>query len=626
MMRYHRMQSYLTLGARTKSAFSTWNVQMSRRGKASRKFNSAATRLLQIILSGSGLIRTFNLISSFLGDSCLTGHSVARRTTDHNLHSCCIDKKSSAELSEAINSMYRWYNQAVTCYAFLADVSWTGDAVEIEAQLKSSRWFKRGWTLQELIAPRTVVFFSSEWRSLGTKSQLTSALSFITGIDPDYLEGKDVKLASISKRMFWASSRNTTRTEDIAYCLLGIFDINMPLLYGEGKRAFRRLQEEILKVQPYEHTLFAWGEVILPSDIPNIPTFFGEKEFNEHGQDLCCNSDAESPFLGLLAESPADFKDTGCLVPNDVANHLYSSPHSSLAIPISMNNGHSIELPRYYGLFSHYGCVHWKTPRLVQLWARDTLALLCRLENSFQTESYILIPIWIGDKVASRSRYLILERSPVDHVLYDMLPTRKKSFIGPQPRMEIVFRTGDSVFLRPPAIPLAARECSKLLKMESWTRNVERTNKLVFRLRENLRSRHLILQWCFQQKGNSDKGWIAILYREWLADSSLGPLQISIVRVSWRGVSSGQIMGLNMEVHWYPFPSRNGRGDFIAGEWPLDTNRPCCSHVMTTPKDSWEVKGGREMPIFQISTERRVMDNGAVVDLIDFQAPNVKTD
>jgi hypothetical protein len=529
--------------------------------------------------------------------------------------------------------MYRWYSKAKICYAFLADVCWTSDAAEIEARLKSSRWFTRGWTLQELIAPRTVVFFSTDWRSLGTKSQLTSVLSLITGIDPDYLDDKDIRLASISKRMSWASSRKTTRTEDIAYCLLGIFDIHMPLLYGEGKRAFRRLQEEILKVQPFEHTLFAWGEVIQPSDIPNIPTFFGEKEFNEHGQSLWRNSDAEAPFLGLLAESPADFKDAGCFVPSDVAHLLYSSPHNSLAIPISMNNGLSIELPTYSRLISHYGCVHWKNPRLIQLWARDTLALLCHLENSFQTASYVLIPIWIGNKVASRSRYLVHERSPVIHVLYDMLPTREKWFIGPQPRMELELRAGDTVFLRPPVSTRAARASTKWIRLESWSRNIERANKLgLFRLRTDLRGRrHLIFQWCFQQDGERDRGWIAILYREWVADRSLGPLQISIVRVTWRNdVTRSKVCSdqwgesVLEEVHWYRFPLRTRRGDFIAGEWPPDTDRACCSHVMRTPKDSWEPKGGRHMPIVRVTTERRVMDSGAVIDLIDFQAPEVR--
>ena len=545
---------------------------------------------------------------------------------DLSLHSCCIDKKSSAELSEAINSMYRWYNHAAVCYAFLADVCWTDDVAEIEVQLKSSRWFTRGWTLQELIAPQTVIFFSTEWRPLGTKARLTPALSSITGIDPDYLEGKDIKLASISKRMFWASSRKTTRTEDIAYCLLGIFDINMPLLYGEGKRAFRRLQEEILKVQPYEHTLFAWGEVVQSSDIPGIPTFFGEKEFNEHGQSLWRNDDAETPFLGLLAESPADFKDTGSFVPSNVSRFLYSSPRNSLAIPIPMNNGLSVELPTYRKLTHKYGCVCWKHPRLVQLWPRDTLALLCHLENSFQTDSYVLIPIWIGDKVASRSKYLVHERFPVRHVLYDMLPTKEKRFVGPQPRMEMELRTGDLIFLRPPASTPAVRAHSQLVKLESWSRSVERANKLgLFRLRTGLRSQHVIFQWCFQQDGHKDRGWIAILYREWVADRSLGPLQISIVRVSWSNVHPRPIERFErQEVHWYDFPLRRRDGDFIAGEWPPDTDRPCCSHVIATPKDSWELGGDGHMPIVRVTTERRVMDNGAVIDLIDFQAPEVR--
>jgi hypothetical protein len=540
---------------------------------------------------------------------------------------CCIDKKSSAELSEAINSMYRWYNQAAICYAFLTDVCWTNDAAEVEARFKSSRWFTRGWTLQELIAPRSVVFFSTEWRPMGTKSQLATTLSIITGIDSDYLDGKDHSLASISKRMFWASSRTTTRSEDIAYCLLGIFDINMPLIYGEGKRAFRRLQEEIMKAHPYEHTLFAWGEVIQPSDIPNMPIFFGEKEFDEHGQGLWRNSDAEEPFLGLLAESPSVFKDTGNFVPSNVTQLLYSSPHTSLAIPISMNNGLSIELPTYPELISPYGCVHWKTPRLVQLWARATLGLLCRLENAFQTESYVLIPIWVGDRVVSRSRYLVHERRPVIHVLYDMLPTKTKWFIGSQQRIEMELRTGDSVFLRPPVSTQAARACSQWIKLESWSRNVERAYKLgLFRLRTDLKSRHVIFQWCFQQDGEKDRGWIAIIYRDWVNDRSLGPLQISVVRVTWStSLSDPKDESEQEEVHWYRFSRRRKEeSDFIAGEWPSDTDRPCCSHTMKMPKDSWELNGGRNMPIMRVMTERLVMDNGAVIDLIDFQAPEVR--
>jgi hypothetical protein len=169
------------------------------------------------------------------------------------IDTCCIDKTSSAELSEAINSMFEWYKQSHICYAYLADV------VTVE-QFEKSRWFKRAWTLQELLAPSRnklygrslvtpgLVFFANDWTSLGDKSALGTTIARITGVAREYLEGEDLGMASISMRMSWAAGRQATRAEDIAYSLLGIFDVNMPLLYGEGKmKAFRRLQEEIMK-------------------------------------------------------------------------------------------------------------------------------------------------------------------------------------------------------------------------------------------------------------------------------------------------------------------------------------------------------------------------------------------
>ncbi|KAH9208516.1 hypothetical protein DL95DRAFT_428641 [Leptodontidium sp. 2 PMI_412] len=147
------------------------------------------------------------------------------------IDTCCIDKTSSAELSEAINSMFRWYY--------------------FEKDFRDSRWFTRGWTLQELIAPSRVVFYSKTWEDLGTKSSFKSLISEITGIPGQALlenivqnNGLTFRL-SITQRMSWASRRRTTREEDRAYSLLGIFGINMPMLYGEGKAAFHGLQEEI---------------------------------------------------------------------------------------------------------------------------------------------------------------------------------------------------------------------------------------------------------------------------------------------------------------------------------------------------------------------------------------------
>lgn len=167
------------------------------------------------------------------------------------IDTCCIDKTSSTELSEAINSLYRWYQDAHVCYAFLADVDWP-------TELASSRWFERGFTLQELIAPSTVVFYSRSWIELGKKESTKSQISDRTHIPIGVLSGTDsVEDASVAQRMSWASSRKTSRLEDEAYCLMGIFGINMPLLYWEGKAAFLRLQEEIMKVSD-DYSIFCW--------------------------------------------------------------------------------------------------------------------------------------------------------------------------------------------------------------------------------------------------------------------------------------------------------------------------------------------------------------------------------
>ncbi|KAM5345639.1 hypothetical protein ACJ41O_011500 [Fusarium nematophilum] len=202
------------------------------------------------------------------------------------IDSCCIDKASSAELSEAINSMYRWYAGSSICYVYLQDVvAAAGDAPPVELltpglkrqslhssrrsrrnlpkiftpkDFSSSRWFKRGWTLQELIAPGNVEFYTSDWAELGTKRSLAPRILAATGIPIRILYGEDPSAScSVAERMSWASRRVTTREEDMAYCLLGLFDVNMPLLYGEGAKSFLRLQEQILRQQE-DYSVFAW--------------------------------------------------------------------------------------------------------------------------------------------------------------------------------------------------------------------------------------------------------------------------------------------------------------------------------------------------------------------------------
>ncbi|KAF3043444.1 hypothetical protein E8E12_008057 [Didymella heteroderae] len=221
---------------------------------------------------------------------------------------CCIDKRSSAELSEAINSMFRWYRKAAVCYAYLDDVEggepfspigtkenepeepdavWIYDQEAVrqyalkKERLRKARWFSRGWTLQELIAPSQVLFYGKQWSFLGTKTTLCELLSLITGIDEAALQGANLEAFSVARRMSWAADRVTTRTEDLAYSLLGLFDVNMPLLYGEGEKAFTRLQEEIMK-DSSDESLFAWTPTSVMPSISIMPSEQWRPVFASH--------------------------------------------------------------------------------------------------------------------------------------------------------------------------------------------------------------------------------------------------------------------------------------------------------------------------------------------------------
>ncbi|KAI0742580.1 heterokaryon incompatibility protein-domain-containing protein [Daedaleopsis nitida] len=213
------------------------------------------------------------------------------------IDTCCIDKTSSAELSEAINSMYRYYSLADVCYAYLPDVP-PRDTRDLGAVWSAtfawSRWHKRGWTLQELIAPKMVFLLSNTWDVLGSKADLAGELEFVTGIPASVLrhEARPADIC-VAQRMSWAASRETTRVEDQAYCLLGLFGVNMPTLYGEGTNAYRRLQEEIMRTS-VDTTLFAWQCPSLTPSGWNV--------------DL---SPRSMEATGLLATEPAQFASSG---------------------------------------------------------------------------------------------------------------------------------------------------------------------------------------------------------------------------------------------------------------------------------------------------------------------------
>ena len=216
---------------------------------------------------------------------------------------CCIDKTSSAELTEAINSMFRYYALSEICYVYLADVP-TEDPMIIHdrgtdrPQFVSSQWHKRGWTLQELLAPRNVCFMSRDWTTLGNKFQLADTLEWVTDIPASVLRlEEDFTTMSVATRMSWAASRRTTRVEDEAYCLLGIFGVNMPMIYGEGENAFYRLQEEIVK-SSVDSTFLAWG-------------YLDHIEDESQLKSIANGSILESSVEHAFANSPRSFEDSG---------------------------------------------------------------------------------------------------------------------------------------------------------------------------------------------------------------------------------------------------------------------------------------------------------------------------
>ncbi|KAI1147986.1 HET-domain-containing protein [Nemania diffusa] len=263
----------------------------------------------------------------------------------------CIDKSSSAELTEAINSMYAWYRDSVVCYAFLADVDASPGA------FAKSRWFTRGWTLQELLAPKKVVFFDGHWGVLREKRDLADTISKITRIHIGALHDcSSIPEYSIAQRMSWAASRQTSRSEDIAYCLLGIFGINMPLLYGEGSKAFMRLQAEIIKVTD-DQSILAWGTQV----------------------------SSKQPPTGALALSPASFSSCGSIVKEkEAAQWPYSITNLgiSLQLPIIQTRTHgtmlaglncSYELQEVSDPGRHHVSPHTRSRRLpIWIWLMTT--------------------------------------------------------------------------------------------------------------------------------------------------------------------------------------------------------------------------------------------------------------
>jgi hypothetical protein len=229
----------------------------------------------------------------------------------------CIDKTSSAELTEAINSMFRWYKEATVCFAYLVDLP-VGRKKDLQHELSLCHWFTRGWTLQELVAPRTVEFYDEAWNLRGNKHELSELLSTITRIDEPVLRDSSLlRNIPVARKMSWAATRQCTRIEDAAYSLFGLFDIHMPLIYGEGDKAFIRLQEAIAQ-DTTDLSLFAWTS--LNTDY---------KRQNYHG---------------LFARSPVDFLDCDKLLrilSPVTPTEEYAITNKGIRLTARMNEGES---------------------------------------------------------------------------------------------------------------------------------------------------------------------------------------------------------------------------------------------------------------------------------------------
>ncbi|KAI1488350.1 heterokaryon incompatibility protein-domain-containing protein [Biscogniauxia mediterranea] len=339
---------------------------------------------------------------------------------------CCIDKSSSQDLSEAINSMFSWYQNSSVCYAFLGD--YNSDIFDA-SELDNCEWFLRGWTLQELIAPKRVDFFNKNWQYIGTKTnpEMCKAISNITKIDIPFLYGSDLEDASIAKRMSWASRRSTTRPEDVAYCLLGIFDINIPLLYGEGTKAFQRLQEEIVRRYPEDHSLYAWG---IPVEKCSVEAEVTEDTSTQILDSLDNRTVSSDPLHGLLARSPRDFEFSRHYSPISWVSGFYYAETSTIRRrerPTTIGKSVQIELPIIEKKFYY----RFRNPTVTQIRTGYYVRLLCKDD----TDRYAMI--WLPLLHREYNIYVRVGELIVDRPLHLFVPQHLCDIFGRTLRLDV---------------------------------------------------------------------------------------------------------------------------------------------------------------------------------------------
>lgn len=519
-------------------------------------------------------------------------------------------------MSEAINSMFQWYTDAATCYVFLADVGQRGGLRCVEKNILRSRWFTRGWTLQELLAPSTISFYSRDWLFLGTKHDLLHVIADATRIERRFLvAGADeLEQASISKKMSWASRRQTARIEDEAYCLLGLFGVHMPLLYGEGKHAFQRLQIEIMKSNPMDHTLFAWGTVIDKHDwsrsIPHQDdSLHLDAVITPSASSVWAKDKAEDQLYGLLAESPLDFEASGDFTPWFETILFYRRNCQSDAFPTVVGSAIRLGIPARGPPMGAqgYSYYHWDRPEIVQKRPAMSILLLCGLGSSEGAAIWIPIQGW-GVASYGRTREFYIDHQAISNrdFLSSMVSTL---YIEPERKFKV--QSGDVIMkalVFPPAIKrMEVRYAStgvQYLGHERVVRAVPRpflkgplgVSDIIFRFPEA--QRRGVAVRVTRLPPAEDAPWWS------------GAISVSLLPLHF---DKNLVENIHFnDVVWYP----------EAKLWNL--TEPLMGKTMETPRDIWEV----DVPFMQlmhVEVERMPLgDEGGSLDVLSVKIFNAQ--
>jgi len=494
-------------------------------------------------------------------------------------------------VSEAINAMFRWYQTASVCYAYLSDVTSHNDLKE----MAESRWFTRGWTLPELIAPTEVRFYSVAWHFIGTKTDLSRTLCIVTGVEPFFLTGGDLEKASVAKRMSWASKRRTSRAEDIAYCLLGLFNIHMPIIYGEGRNAFRRLQEEIMS-KTDDQSLFAWGQLVYsPSrQLADSPPSRWITEGQKSGvEDM---PPWEPPLqrqqvLGPFAESPESFESSEDIEPaEEFSRVLQPSKKQSYLL----RGGVQLRAVNWdFG----YSAVHIDRPGFVASTEAMTAVLFCRRRRWFGSMLVGLdLRAWGYGCFGRTSELVAVDGGAAAW-------ERRNPALGYSLVMRetpLVFLDGDVVFHR--AQITLRGESLAVDKIPTtthfpWDRWGWGGTLLVFQRTHSQQSRSGSETFCFDFD-MPNHGRISVIFSRLQRhvpseDGPLAePLHVEVALVQ-------DVSGIDT--------------------WPAPASAMSIRD-MATPKDSWTVEMEADARVlFQILVERRYLDeDGGFIDIVEF--------